>query len=99
MMDAAVACILLVAVLSSVHRVRGDDDSVADDLLDDRRQRLEVEPQRDLDGLVATGRRDRVAARTWRGQYAQPATGSVRRPVDGRARIRDEDPARVGRRQ
>src|SRR5713101_1811259 len=94
-MDATVAFILLVAVLSAVHRVGGDDDFVSDCLLDDRRQRLEVEPEGDLDRLVADGGRDGVAARARRGQGAQSATRPVRCAVAGRARIRYEDPARV----
>src|SRR4051812_48265847 len=61
----------LVAVLGPVDRVPGDDDAVADGLLNQRRQRLEVEPERDLDGLIARGRRDGVAAGSWGRQRAQ----------------------------
>src|SRR5690348_7811461 len=51
----------LVRVLSTVDRICGDDDVAADNLLDDRSDRLEGVPERHLDRLVADGGLDRVA--------------------------------------
>src|SRR5438270_11611437 len=81
--DAIEVSVPLVAVLGAVDGVGGDDHPVADGLLNQRRQRLEVEPQRDLDGLVAGRGGDGVAARSWGGQNAKTTTRSVRRAVAG----------------
>src|SRR5437899_5494062 len=91
---------MLVAVLGTVDRICSDDDVVAHDLLNDWSYWLERVPDGHLDGLVADGRRDQVAARTdvRRRVGAEAASRSVGRPVAGRARVGDEDPSRVGRR-
>src|SRR5665213_354520 len=89
----------LVRVLGTVDRICSDDDSVANNLLDQRGEWVEVEPERHLDRLVADRRSDRVATRPWRGQHAQAATRPVGHAVAGSARVGDEDPARIGGRQ
>src|SRR2546428_2300191 len=88
-------------VLSAINRISSDDDLVADNLLDYWSQRLEVEPQRHLDGLVSNGGLDRVAARTGRRQRTQAAAGAVgcRRGGAARARVGGADPARAGWRE
>src|SRR6266480_4433895 len=86
----------LVRVLSTVDRIRGDDDSVADNLLDQGSERLKVKPEGHLDRLIADRWGDGVAAWTWRGKRAEAATRPVRRAVAGRAGIGDEDPPGVG---
>src|SRR5690349_23978181 len=53
----------LVRVLGSVNRICRDDDVVADNLLDDRCDRLERVPERHLDRLVSGRGHDVVAAR------------------------------------
>src|SRR5437879_11688552 len=53
----------LVRIFGTVNRICGDDDVVADNLLDDRSDRLERVPERHLDGLIAHGGCDDVAAR------------------------------------
>src|SRR3989442_15150232 len=81
-------------VLSAINRISSDDDLVADNLLDYWSQRLEVEPQRHLDGLVSNGGRDHVAARTRRPQCAQAAPGALgcRRRGPALARGGDGEP-------
>src|SRR5437879_9385378 len=88
----------LIGVLGSVNRICSDDDVVADDLLDDWCDRLKRVPERHFDGLVAGGRRHVAAAGAEVGRRvgAEAATRTVRSSVAGRARVRDEDPARVG---
>src|SRR6266852_4655260 len=87
-------------VLSTINRISSDDDLVADNLLDYWSKRLEVEPQRHLDGLVSNGGLDCVAARTGRRQRAQAAARAIgcRRRVAARARVRDEYPSGIRRR-
>src|SRR5216683_1329908 len=56
----------LVRVLGTVDRITGDDDPVANNLLNQWSQRLEVEPERYLDRLVADRGFDAEAGRSWR---------------------------------
>src|SRR5437867_12083580 len=79
----------LVRVFGTVNRIRSDDDVAADNLLDDRGDRLERVPERDLDGLVAGRRRHVVAARAdvRRRTAAQSAPALVGHPVAGGARL------------
>src|SRR5260370_14978839 len=81
----------LVRILGTVDRITGDDDPAANNLLDQRSQRLEVEPERHLDGLVADSGLDAEAARSWRGRRAasDPPAGTVR--DGGRERISPAD--------
>src|SRR5438094_8690026 len=69
----------LVRVFSTVNRIRSDDDVAADNLLDDRGDRLERVLEGDLDRLVAGRRRHVVAARAEVGRrvaaQSAPATG------------------------
>src|SRR5438270_11352405 len=89
-----VACRDLVRILSSVNRICRDDDVVADNLLNDGRERLECVPERDLDRLVAGRGRHVVAAGAdvRRRIAAEPPSRPVRRAVPGLARVGDEDP-------
>src|SRR5260370_32254560 len=88
----------LIAVLSPINRISSDDDLVADNLLYQWSKRLKVEPQRYLERLVPI-RRHRVVAARWRWVITQLAARSVRNAVAVRARVGDEDPTGVGRRQ
>src|SRR5260370_22655356 len=88
----------LIAVLSQINRISSDDDVVADNLLYQWSKRLKVEPQRYLERLVPI-RRHRVVAARWRWVIRQLAARSVRNAVAVRARVGDEDPTGVGRRQ
>src|SRR5690348_12916962 len=94
----SVALRALVRVLGSVNRICRDDDVVADNLLDDRSDRLERVPERDLDRLVAGRGCHSVAAGAgvWRRVAAEAAPRSVGSAVSCLARIGDEDPPRVG---
>src|ERR1700737_1589607 len=87
-------------VLSSVDRIRGDDDLIADCLSNQRRQGLEVVPEGDLEGLVFVSRHSVVAAGGRRIEGHLPC-GSVGRSIAAHARVRDEDPssARRGKRR
>src|SRR5713226_6307855 len=93
------ACDVLVRVFGTVNGICSDDDLVANNLLDDRSQRLEVEPEGHLDRLVADGRSYGVAPRPGRGQSAEAATRTVGDAVARSAWVGDEDPARVRGRQ
>src|SRR5256885_10310355 len=88
----------LVRVFSTVNRIRSDDDVVADYLLDDRGDRLERVPERDLDRLVAGCRGDVVAAGAEVGRRvaAQAATRAVGRAGAGGGRAGGGSPTRVG---
>src|SRR6266567_8125229 len=88
----------LVRVFGAINRISSDDDLVADNLLDQRSERLEVEPERHLERLVAICGHRVVAAGRRRVQR-QLAAWSVRYAVAVHAGIGDEDPTRVGRRQ
>src|SRR5207249_11584430 len=83
----------LVRVLGTVNRIRSDDDVAADNLLDDRGDRLERVPERDLDGLVAGCGRHVVAAgaEVRRRAGVQSAAGPVARAGAGGAVVGDED--------
>src|SRR5690348_11704012 len=73
----------LVRVLGTVNRICGDDDVVADNLLNDWGDRLEGVPERHLDRLIAYRGRDVVASGAevrWRIR-AQAAAGPVGRAV------------------
>src|SRR5438445_3356719 len=89
----------LVRVLGAINRISSDDDLVSDNLLDQWSKRLEVKPERHLDGLVSDRGGNCVAAGTRRGQHAEPATRTVGHAVACGARVRNEDPTGVGRRQ
>src|SRR5437899_10275127 len=89
----------LVRVLGAINRISSDDDLVSDNLLDQWSERLEVKPERHLDGLVSDRGSDRVAAGTRRGKRAKPATRTVGHAVACCAWVGDEDPTGVGRRQ
>src|SRR6478735_5173617 len=61
----------LVRVFRTVDRICGDNDAIANCLLYQRSYRLEVEPQRQFDGLISDGGSDGVAARSGRRQRAK----------------------------
>src|SRR5437867_12851724 len=88
----------LVRVLGTINGICGDDDVVADNLLDDRCDRLERVPEGHLDGLVPGRGRHVVAAGADVGRRigAEAATRTVGRAVARGARVRDEDPSGVG---
>src|SRR5258708_15991991 len=83
-----------VRVFGTVDRICGDDDVVTDNLLDDRRDRLERVPDRHLERLISV-RGHRVIATRRRRVERQLAAGSVGRAVTGRGGIGDEDPTAV----
>src|SRR2546423_14580898 len=85
----------LVRVFGTVNRICSDDDVVANDLLDDRGDRLERVPERHLDRLVAGGRSHVVAAgaEVRRGVRAEAAPRALWGPVAGGGRGGEEDPA------
>src|SRR5438477_3125818 len=85
----------LVRVLGTIDRISSDDDLVSDYLLNQWRERLEVKPERHLDGLVADRGCDCVAAGTRRGQRAEAAARTVGHAVAGSAGVGDEDPTCV----
>src|ERR1700674_1425672 len=87
----------LTRVLGTVDRICGDDDSVADNLLDDRSQGLEVVPEGHLERLIVERRDGNVTAH--RGGRSPFARGSIRDTVAGRAGVRDENPTGVRRRE
>src|SRR5438093_11257339 len=76
-------CADLVRVLGTITGICRDDDVVADNLLDDRCDRLERVPERHLDGLVPRRRRRVVAACADCGRRAAAgaATSTVGRGV------------------
>src|SRR5438046_2994261 len=88
----------LVGVFSTVDRICSDDDVAANCLLYQWCDGLECVPDRHLDRLVADRGGHVVAAGAQVGRRvgADAATRAVRRSVACRARVRDEDPARVG---
>src|SRR5260370_554869 len=83
-----------VRVFGTVDRICGDDDVVTDNLLDDRRDRLERVPDRHLERLISV-RSHRVIATRRRRVERHLAAGSVGRAVTGRSGIGDEDPTGV----
>src|SRR5438034_352695 len=89
----------LVRVFGTVNRICNDDDLVANYLLDQWSDGLEVEPERHLDGLIADRGRDGVAAWARRGQRAEASARSVGRAVSRGARVGDEYPSGVRRGQ
>src|SRR2546430_9707679 len=90
----------LVRVLSTVDRIRSDDDVVTDNLLDDRRDRLERVPEGDLDRLVAGRGRHVVTAGAdvRRRGGAESTTRAVGRAVAGGGGGAGGDPNRGSRR-
>src|SRR5881392_2902003 len=90
----------LVRVFGTVNRIRSDDDVVADNLLDDRGDRLERVPEGDLDRLVAGRGRHVVTAGAdvRRRVGAESTTRAVGRAVAGGGGVGDEDPTGVRRR-
>src|SRR5438093_11921404 len=88
----------LVRVLGTINGICRDDDVVADNLLDDRCDRLERVPERHLDGLVPRRGRHVVTADADVGRRirAEAATRAVRRAVACGAGISDEDPSGGG---
>src|SRR5450756_1103297 len=94
----ALRCGDLVRVLGTVDGICGDDDPVAYNLLDDRSEWLEVEPQCHLERLIAIGR-NRVVAAGWRRVEWQLTAWCIGDAVSSHAGVGDEDPAGVGGRQ
>src|SRR5439155_9690291 len=87
----------LVGVFSTVDRICSDDDVAANCLLYQWGDRLEGVPDRHLDRFVADrgGDVDAAGAQVGRRVGAKTAPRAVRRAVACRARVGDEDPARV----
>src|SRR2546428_12933751 len=81
----------LVRVFGTVDRICSDDDVVADDLLNDWSYRLEREPERHFDRLVAGGRGDPApaVADIRRRVGTQAAPGAAWRGGARRARVGD----------
>src|SRR2546423_2833585 len=92
-------CLELIRIFGTVNRIRSDDDVVADNLLDDRRDRLECVPDGDLDGLIADRGLNRVAAGSGGGIRAQTSSRAVRVSIARGAGVGNEDPTRVHRGQ
>src|SRR6516225_9105946 len=73
----------LVGVLGPVDSICGDDDVVADNLLDEGSDWLERVPERHLDRLVSDCGLNGIASRAWGGIQAEPAARTVRVAVAG----------------